>query len=142
MRYISRLSSLMLIVLVLALPLAVSAQTNTAEAVDGGVIEYGETVEGELSDDAPAINYTFTGSEDDSVVITLISEDFDTYLALLDEAGHQERGGRLGVLERHPLGGQDLGCQCPGEVLPAEHAFAGRRPENCRIRLIWSALVD
>ena len=73
-----------LALIVLALPLAVWAQ---GEPVDGGAIEYGQTVDGELSEDAPAITYTFTGEEGTSITVTLISEDFDTYLTLLDEDG-------------------------------------------------------
>jgi hypothetical protein len=76
-----------LALIVLALPLAVWAQSSSSEPVDGGVIEYGETVDAELSSDAPAIAYTFTGEEGMSVTMTMISEDFDTYLTLLDEDG-------------------------------------------------------
>jgi hypothetical protein len=76
-----------LALIVLALPLAVSAQGTGGEPADGGVIEFGETVDGELTSEAPAITYTFTGEEGTSVVVTLISEDFDTYLTLLDEDG-------------------------------------------------------
>ena len=76
-----------LALIVLALPLAVWAQSSSSEPVDGGVIEYGETVDAELSSDAPAIAYTFTGEEGTSVTMTMISEDFDTYLTLLDEDG-------------------------------------------------------
>jgi hypothetical protein len=77
---------LFLALIVLALPLAVWAQT-AGEPADGGVIEIGETVNGELTSSDPAVSYTFTGEEGTSVVITLLSEDFDCYLTLLDEDG-------------------------------------------------------
>lgn len=76
-----------LALIVLTLPLAVWAQSASGEPVDGGEIEYGETVDAELSEDAPAFAYTFTGEEGTSVTATMISEDFDTYLTLLDEDG-------------------------------------------------------
>jgi hypothetical protein len=89
-----------LVGLLLALPLVVAAQTDTptpapteeAEAgqtESGGAIEYGQTLEAELTEDEPALEYTFTGDEGDSVVISLISDDFDPYLALLDEDGDE-----------------------------------------------------
>lgn len=76
----------LLTLLVLALPFAVWAQSEPA---DGGEIEYGQTVDGELTTDSPAIAYTFTGEEGTSVTITMISDDFDTYLTLLDEDGDE-----------------------------------------------------
>jgi hypothetical protein len=95
MHSLRKLGFLMLVVVLLAMPLAVAAQSRTptptpaAVVAEGGTIEYGETLDGELTRDAPAVNYTFTGSEGDSVIITLISDDFDTYLALLDEDGFE-----------------------------------------------------
>ena len=84
MHRLHRLMLLVLVGLLLALPLVVAAQ-----AVSGGEIEYGETISAELTEDEPALEYTFTGAEGDSVIISLISEDFDCYLTLLDEDGDE-----------------------------------------------------
>lgn len=96
-----KLALLLIAALLLVIPLAVAAQTATPTPADaeteeasgteaaGGEIEFGQTVEDELSEDAPALEYVFTGEEGDSVVITLIAEDFDTYLTLLDEDGNE-----------------------------------------------------
>ncbi|MDX1995303.1 MAG: PPC domain-containing protein [bacterium] len=58
--------------------------TEPVEAVDGGAIAVGDTVEGTLTEAAPSINYTFEGQAGELVTITMISEDFDTYLILFD----------------------------------------------------------
>jgi formylglycine-generating enzyme required for sulfatase activity len=52
--------------------------------VGSGKFQYGQTRVDRLTEDRPVLGYTFTGEEGDSVVITLVSEDFDTYLTLLD----------------------------------------------------------
>jgi hypothetical protein len=62
-------------------------ETGRVEPVDGGSIDVGDTVEDELTEDALARYYTLTGSADQTVRITLVSEDFDTYLVLEDENG-------------------------------------------------------
>ena len=78
-----KLVLLLIAALMLVMPLSIAAQS--LEAVSGGEIEFGQTIESELTEDAPAYEYVFTGEEGDSIVITLIAEDFDTYLTLLDE---------------------------------------------------------
>jgi len=56
-------------------------------------MEYGEEVDGEITDDSPADpiyndlaeDHTFEGSDGDDIVISMTSEDFDTWLVLTDE---------------------------------------------------------
>ncbi len=85
MHSLKRRALLLAAALLLVLPVAIAAQS----AEDGGAIEFGQTVEAELTEDVGALNYVFTGEEGDSVVITLIAEDFDCYLVLLDEDGEE-----------------------------------------------------
>jgi hypothetical protein len=56
---------------------------------DGGEIAIGDTASSELSADAPAVSFTFEGAADQYVTITMISDDFDCYLALLDPQGNE-----------------------------------------------------
>lgn len=72
-----RLFLLSLLLLAAALP--VMAQD--------AAIELGETVEGELDQDNPAQRFTFEGEAGQSILITLSSPDFDTYLVIEDEDG-------------------------------------------------------
>ena len=67
--------------LVVALPAA--AQT------DAGTISVGDSVTGELTNDDPAHSYTLDAEAGQIVTITLTSEDFDTYLSLLDADGEE-----------------------------------------------------
>ena len=53
-------------------------------APETGVLAYGDVVEGQLTEDTPFDQYTFQGSAGDVVAITLISDNFDPYLFLLD----------------------------------------------------------
>lgn len=71
-----------------ALPLAISAQDATPE-VSVEVIEVGQTVQGELTSDSPSMTYRLSGEPGSSVSITLISDDFDTYLVLQDADGNE-----------------------------------------------------
>ena len=69
-----------LVLTVLALVLfttAVFAQAATPIAV-------GDTVDGELTADAPSAVYSFEGTEGSIVQITLVSDEFDPYLVLAD----------------------------------------------------------
>lgn len=58
---------------------------------DGGMIEYGQTVTGELTEAALTRSYTFTGGAGDTVLITLdaVNNGFDTTLTLNDSFGSQ-----------------------------------------------------
>lgn len=47
-----------------------------------GTIEYGQTVEGELTGNSPEAEYTFVGNEGDVIIAEHISEDYDSYLVL------------------------------------------------------------
>ncbi|MBL8131027.1 MAG: PPC domain-containing protein [Anaerolineae bacterium] len=63
-------------------------------------IEYTQTTEGELTSDALSLDYIFTGSSGDTVVINQHSDDFDSYLRLLDASGaelssNDDSGGSL-----------------------------------------------
>lgn len=69
-----KLRSLFLIVLVLGLAASAFAQDS---------IQVGDTVEG--SEDNDAVQYELELAEDQTVAITLESEDFDTYLEIYDE---------------------------------------------------------
>lgn len=67
-----------------------SGRADDLDVVEGDSLEYGDTVEGELTDDELAIGYTFEGAEGDFVTITVTTaDDFDTYLVLLDEEGEE-----------------------------------------------------
>lgn len=52
-------------------------------------IEYSQVVESELSTAEPTKDYVFTGQEGDVIVIAQTSDDFDSYLYLLDSNGDQ-----------------------------------------------------
>jgi hypothetical protein len=73
---------LLAVLMLLALPWVVFAQVMDAQA-----IEIGSTVEGELTEAAPTAAFTFEASRNQIITITLISEDFDTYLTLQDADG-------------------------------------------------------
>jgi hypothetical protein len=47
-----------------------------------GTIEYGQTVEGELTEDEIEVEYTFMGTEGDVIIAEHISDDYDSYLTL------------------------------------------------------------
>ncbi|MFN8372428.1 MAG: pre-peptidase C-terminal domain-containing protein [Anaerolineae bacterium] len=65
-----------------------SGNNDNADIV---TIEYGDTVEGEITDDTVYVYYSFEGSEGDVVTITLVdtsrSGDLDPYVGLVDENG-------------------------------------------------------
>jgi hypothetical protein len=86
-----KLAFLLIAALVLALPAAVFAQTATPSApVETGAgtsIEVGDSVTDELTVEQITQRYTFTGESGQLVTITLVSEDFDTYLTLEDQFG-------------------------------------------------------
>ncbi|MBZ0296617.1 MAG: PPC domain-containing protein [Anaerolineae bacterium] len=50
-------------------------------------IEYGQTIEDELTSEVLARVYSFTGAEGDAVTIRLSSDEFDSYLTLQDSNG-------------------------------------------------------
>lgn len=65
---------------------ATTTQPN-ATTQSGGEIAIGETVEGELTNSAAALTYTFEAEAGALVTITLVSEAFDPYLLLSDANG-------------------------------------------------------
>ncbi|NWF70305.1 MAG: pre-peptidase C-terminal domain-containing protein [Chloroflexi bacterium] len=60
---------------------------------DAEALEYGDTVEGEITEDAPAVLYVFEGQEGDVVTITMIDtsrrDTLDPLLVLADENGDE-----------------------------------------------------
>lgn len=112
------LLGLLLLVLLSALPMmAIQAQelqqtatpvpTATFPVLGGDndddrepvVIEYGETAEGELTNDHPTMTFEFEGDAGDTVTIAM-QGGFDTYLVLQDEEGFEltyddDSGGNL-----------------------------------------------
>lgn len=72
-----------------AYTLTVEGQRNEPPVPSAaGTIENGQTVEGELTADALAASYTFTGIGGQPVTITLTSQDIDSFLTLKDAAGN------------------------------------------------------
>ena len=57
------------------------------ESTDQGTIS-GENVTGALSDEAPTAEYQFSGNAGDVISVTIESNDFDTYVQLLDATGN------------------------------------------------------
>ena len=79
MRHYLKYALLLSMVAVFALP--AFAQDETPEATTGGSsISIGDTVTGELTEDAPRLSYTLEAEDDAVVNISLSSEIFDTYL--------------------------------------------------------------
>lgn len=62
------------IALVLALVMVGGSLVARAQ---GGALQYGDVVDGELTNDAYEVEYTFTGAADDVVVIRMWTEGFD-----------------------------------------------------------------
>jgi hypothetical protein len=56
---------------------------------DGGDIEIDDELDGELTDDEVEIGYTIELNAGDEISIRMESDDFDTYLVLIDEDRHQ-----------------------------------------------------
>lgn len=68
-----------------ALPPAPTEEVPLAEPTP---IAVGDEVTGELTEEAPNARYVFTAAEGEQVVITHVSEDFDSYLILSDAEGN------------------------------------------------------
>lgn len=66
---------------------ATGSYTLSLTTLEIETIEYGETVQGTLTSDAPAQMFSFTAAAGDSVIIRLSSDDFDSYLHLTDPNG-------------------------------------------------------
>ena len=62
--------------------------TDRPEPVDGGALSVGDTIEGTLTESEPAFAYTLTGEANQTVRISLISDEFDPYLVLQDADGN------------------------------------------------------
>lgn len=80
------------LILCLAAVLPLWAQddaTETPDDDDDKVLELGESVSGALTQSESARNYLFTAEEGKTVLITLVSEDFDTFLVLKDSDGNE-----------------------------------------------------
>jgi stress response protein SCP2 len=86
MRHYLKYALLLSMVAVFALP--AFAQDETPEATEGGSsIAIGDTVTGELTEDAPRLSYTLEAEDDAVVNISLTSDIFDTYLSVEDAGG-------------------------------------------------------
>ena len=70
-----------LLVVVFMVVLMVSAVWAQDEATP---IDFGDTITDTLDEDTPRDTYTFTGTAGTEVTITLVSEEMDPYLLLLD----------------------------------------------------------
>ncbi|NWG18642.1 MAG: PPC domain-containing protein [Chloroflexi bacterium] len=97
----------LLLMMLIALPTA--AQTETP-------IAFGETVGGTLTVQAPSAVYRFEGRADDTVTITLESDEFDAFLTLLGPDGAELARDDDGA------GGQNAGITA--FVLPADGAYS------------------
>ncbi len=73
---------LLVLILLLLLTLPVLAQ-------DGESINFGDRVEGELTESATESLYTFEGEQGQLVTITLLSDQFDAFLRLRDAEGSE-----------------------------------------------------
>lgn len=69
---------------------ATATPTPAAElpASDLGVISVGESFEGSLTSDEPSMTFALQGEAGQVVSLTLTSDDFDTYLTVLDSSGN------------------------------------------------------
>ncbi len=76
------------LLLLLIVPLTAFAQAQ-ADPADGGEISVGDSIDGELTTDEPAIAYTIEGEAGQSLTILLTAEAFDCYLTLLDEEDNE-----------------------------------------------------
>lgn len=79
------------------------AYTLSVAGVQTETIEYGETINGVLTNDMLSAEYRFTAAAGDSVAIALNSDDFDAYLRLRDASGteiayNDDGGGSLNSL--------------------------------------------
>lgn len=68
--------------------LADSEQTLDLGSDFGGPIQFGDSVNGHLSDASPRQNYRFAANEGDTIVVTMRSSDFDSLLELYDADGN------------------------------------------------------
>ena len=115
-------AALLAVLALLVLPLTALAQPGSPPGsgegtilAASGAIALGETVEGTLSEDEPAIVYTFEGEAGQAVTITLISDDFDPYLVLEDADG--------GVLDTDDDSAGSLDSRIGPFTLPADGTY-------------------
>ncbi|MBK8022720.1 MAG: PPC domain-containing protein [Chloroflexi bacterium] len=81
-------------------------------------IEYTQTIEGELTNDELTQDLVFTGSGGDTIIVSLSSDDFDSYLRLLDSSGAE-------IASNDDSGGT-LNSQIGPFVLPSTGSFTIR----------------
>lgn len=91
------------------------ADEMTIPTVTEGTIAIGDVVSGDLSEAAPSVEYIFFGASGDVVTITLTSDDFDTYLYLLDANGFE--------LVFDDDGGGGVNSQIAAFTLPADGMY-------------------
>jgi hypothetical protein len=82
--------------------------------IGGGPISYGQTVRGELEEDAED-EWTFSGSSGDVVTIDMVGDGLDTYLELYDSSGNE--------LVRNDDGGTGLNARITNYRLPRDGTY-------------------
>lgn len=82
-----RLTSLVCIIALLALSVIPALAQSTDVPDPSGTLGLGDTIEGELTEEAPALLYTLEAEAGQLVTIRLSSDDFDSYLTLYDADG-------------------------------------------------------
>ena len=97
-------------------PLSFSAPATTTtqiqlDYVDGGVIDYGGSLDGELTS-GEGINLDFEGNNGDIVTVSLTSDEFDAFVEIRDESGQR--------IASNDDGGDDTNALITNFVLPED----------------------
>lgn len=100
---------------VVAQPTAAPSTPVAQVSGSSGTLNYGDSVQGELNENAQQAIYTFTGRTGDVVSVALDSEDFDATAILLNAAGDE--------LIRDDDGGSGLNALISGYTLPADGQY-------------------
>lgn len=98
---------------------------NIPVSLGGGTIAMDTTVSGEITDAAPAQDWTFQASAGDAVTITMVAtglETLDPYVSLLDSSGAELTANDDAVSSS--VGG--LNSQIPGFIIPMDGTYTIR----------------
>jgi len=104
-----------LAIALLAAPAPAQEATEEATVAPGEPLAYGEVVQGQLTEENPAVLYHFAGEAGDIVAITMRSDQVDPYLRLMDTAGN--------VLVFDDDGAGDLDARIGPVVLPEDGLY-------------------